>query len=180
MKRHNFSAANRRVPAGLRGAFLLALCGTFPWLLLGTTARSLVAQERYYEQDGLLIRETRVVDKVPVVKIQWEERPQLVNVEQYQTVYRPLPETVATPSIDYQFRASGAAWDRNPKGTIIPGQWYPYTRWESQVQNRQVPQSVRQVVPEWRTVKVPVRTLGFVEQERTDRVVLGPAQTQRY
>ncbi|MFM7845865.1 MAG: hypothetical protein ACKPEY_16770 [Planctomycetota bacterium] len=139
-----------------------------------------IGQDRFYEQDGLLIRETRAVERVPVVKIQWEERQQLVNAEQFQTVYRAVPETVRTPVVDYQFRASGAAWDVNPKGTIIPGTWYPYTRWNAQVENRQVPQSMRQVVPEWRTVKVPVRTLGFQEQERTERVVLGPAPTQRY
>jgi hypothetical protein len=158
---------------------------TIGWLVvlvgvMASTNEAAMGQDRFYEQDGLLIRETRAVERVPVVKIQWEERQQLVNTEQFQTVYRAVPETIRTPVVDYQFRASGAAWDVNPKGTIIPGTWYPYTRWNAQVQNRPVPQSVRQVVPEWRTVKVPVRTLGFMEQERTERVVLGPAPTQRY
>jgi hypothetical protein len=119
---------------------------------------SAAAQDVYVEQNGVLFREQRYVERRPVTSWQWEERQEVVYREEYVTTFREEWRTLQVPVAV-----------ANPNGGP------PLQRWEPQTQIVRSPVVTRQLVPETRTVRVPVRKLGFVGEERVARVPLGPA-----
>lgn len=122
--------------------------------VLGTVA----AQDVYVEQNGVLFREQRYVERRPVASWQWEERQEIVYREEFVTTFREDRRTVQVPV-----------------AVASPNGGPPLQRWDLQTQIVRSPVVTRQLVPETRTVRVPVRKLGFVGEERIARVPLGPA-----
>jgi hypothetical protein len=127
--------------------------------VFGTGAAGTVAaQDVYVEQNGVLFREQRYVERRPVASWQWEERQEIVYREDFVTTFREDRRTVQVPV-----------------AVASPNGGPPLQRWDLQTQIVRSPVVTRQLVPETRTVRVPVRKLGFVGEERIARVPLGPA-----
>ena len=122
------------------------------------SAGSVAAQDVYVEQNGVLFREQRYVERRPVTSWQWEERQEIVYREEFVTTFREDRQTIQVPVAV-----------ANPNGGP------PWQRYELRTQIVRSPVVTRQMVPETRTVRVPVRKLGFVGEERVARVPLGPA-----
>jgi len=129
----------------------LALCG-------GTSTAA--GQDRYFEQDGILFREQRFVERRPVAQWEWEERQQITYREEFTTTFREEQRVMQVPVVV-------ASSDGSP----------PVTRWETRTQVVRSPVVVRELIPETTVARVPVRRLGFVTEERVARVALGPAPT---
>lgn len=142
-------------PPRTRGLFMILPGAVL--LLLFASATSAVAQDVYVEQNGVLFREQRYVERRPVTSWQWEERPEVVYREEFVTTFREDWRTIQVP-----------VTVANPNGGP------PLQRWETRSQIVRSPVVTRQLVPETRTVRVPVRKLGFVGEERIARVPLGP------
>lgn len=126
----------------------------------GGGSGQLRAEDLYFEQNGILFREQRVVERKPVAQWQWVERQEVAYHEEFTTTFREEQRVVQVPVVV----ANSAGGP-------------PVTRWEARTQIVRSPVVVRQLVPETRTVRVPVRQLGFVAEERVARVPLGPAPT---
>jgi len=122
------------------------------------SAGGVAAQDVYVEQNGVLFREQRYVERRPVTSWQWEERQEVVYREEFVTTFREDRRTIQVPV-----------------AVASPNGGPPMQRWEPQTQIIRSPVVTRQLVPETRTVRVPVRKLGFVGEERVARVPLGPA-----
>ncbi len=115
-------------------------------------------QDRYYEQNGVLIREQVVVERRPMAQWEWEERQETVYREEFRTTFREDQRVVQMP-------VTIASSDGSP----------PITRWETRTQIVRTPVVMRFTVPETKVTRVPVRRLGFVAEERVARIPLGPA-----
>ena len=131
-----------------------------------SSAGSAIAQypERIVEQNGVLYRETTVVDRRPVTEVEWQEQVQYSQLPQHFTTLREEYRWVSVPVVEYQFQA----W---PQGG---GQWVPVTRWEQRQQRVRYPVNGIETVTEARRVQTPVRKLSFVEAPRVERVALTP------
>jgi len=126
-------------------------------LLFCASPKPAAAQDVYIEQNGVLFREQRYVERRPVTRWQWEERPEVIYREEFVTTFREDWRTIQVPVAV-----------ANPNGGP------PLQRWETRSQIVRSPVVTRQLIPETRTVRVPVRKLGFVGEERIARVPLGP------
>lgn len=120
--------------------------------------------ERIVEQNGVLYRETTVIDRRPVTEVEWQEQVQYAQLPQHFTTLREEYRWVSVPVVEYQFQA----W---PQGG---GQWVPITRWEQRRQRVRYPVNGIETVTEARRVQTPVRKLSFVEEPRVERVALTP------
>ncbi|REJ70339.1 MAG: hypothetical protein DWQ31_01360 [Planctomycetota bacterium] len=143
------------------------------WCALASTAAAQDVQ--YEERDGVTYRVTRSRVQRPMSETQIVERNQTVYREHLVTETRPSVRTVYTPVTEYQMEAR---WHGllNPFVRPYVGYHYvPHTRWEAQVQ--EVPQTVtrRELLPETRTVQVPVRSYRMVEDEVIRRTAVGPS-----
>jgi hypothetical protein len=117
-----------------------------------------MAEDRYFEENGVLFREQRIVERKPVAEWQWEERPETTYREEFTTTFREEQRVMQVPVV-----------------VATSGGGPPITRWEPRTQIVRSPVVVRQLIPETRMVRVPVRKLGFKMEERVARVPLGPA-----
>ena len=86
-------------------AICLALYGGMP------TAQG---EDRYFEQDGILYREQRFVERRPVAQWEWEERQELSYREEFTTTFREEQRVTRVPVVI-------ASSDGSP----------PLTRWEN-------------------------------------------------
>ncbi|MFO0903262.1 MAG: hypothetical protein U0939_09700 [Pirellulales bacterium] len=142
----------RRSPV-VAGLFVAAI-----FLACGATTVCAQTQDRYYEQNGILIREQVVVERKPFAQWEWEERQVTTYREEYRTTFREDQRTMQVP-------VTVASSNGGP----------PVTRWETRTQIVRTPVVIRSVVPETSVVRVPVRRLGFVAEEKIARIPLGPA-----
>jgi len=140
------------------GKRVLIACRRLLGIVLAVIPGTLAAQDVYVEQNGVLFREQRYVERRPVTSWQWEERQEVVYREEFVTTFREDRRTIQVPV-----------------AVASPNGGPPMQRWEPQTQIIRSPVVTRQLVPETRTVRVPVRKLGFVGEERVARVPLGPA-----
>ena len=127
---------------------------------------------RYFEKDGVTYRETRRVVRRPVVETRLESREQTVYREQLRTEVQETQRTYHTPVTEYQW------------ATRMRGRWNPFIqpyytqelvptmRWEARQDVVRVPVSRRELVPEKRTVQVPVTTQRVAEEEVITRVAV--------
>ena len=139
------------------------------WLLGGLSAWS-ADDVRWVTKNGQTYREQVAVERVPTTVVRIEERQQTVFREEYSTEVRDSQRTVYVPVTEYvmQPRWHGL-W--NPfKAPHVAYHMVPQTRWEVRNETVKVPVTTRQLVPETRTVQVPVRELDFVEREYITRV----------
>ena len=143
-------------------------------LLLAVTsfafASTAIAEDvRLENENGKTYRVTRQRVQVPVTETRIQEHTQTVYRDQYVTETRPSVRTTYTPVTEYQLEAR---WHGvlNPFAPAYIGYHYvPRTRWERRDQPVSHTVTRRQLVPETRTVQVPVRTHRMVEEERITR-----------
>lgn len=131
---------------------------------------------RYFEKDGVTYRETRRVVERPVNETHIERREQTVYREQYRTEVNESVRSVVTPVTEYQWTTvMRNRW--NPFGRpYLAQELIPVQRWESRQEIVQRPVYRRELVPEVRTVEVPVTTQRLAQEEVITRVaVSGPA-----
>lgn len=119
--------------------------------------------------DGRTYEVTRQRYKVPVTETQMRSQTQTVYRERYVTESQPSVRTTYTPVTEYQLEAR---WHGvlNPFAPAYVGYHYvPRTRWQRQ--DQQVTQTVtrRELVPETRTVNIPVQTRRMAVEERITR-----------
>ncbi len=143
------------------------------------TSTALAEDVRYFEKDGVTYREVSRRVQRPISETRVEERAQTVYREQYVTESRPTTRTVYTPVTEYHLEAR---WHGLLNPFVQPYVGYhhvPRTRWETRVE--EIPQTVtrRQLVPETRTVQVPVRSHRMVEDEVITRTAVGPSRNTR-
>lgn len=150
-----FALATEIAATGIAAVATLAVATLAVAIL---AAGSVAAQDVYVEQNGVLFREQRVVERRPVASWQWEERQEIVYREEFVTTFREDRRTIQVPV-----------------AVASPNGGPPLQRWDLRTQIVRSPVVTRQLVPETRTVRVPVRKLGFVGEERIARVPLGPA-----
>lgn len=138
-------------------------CATL--LTMATAVTGSAEDVRFYEENGATYRETRHVVRRPVSETQYQRIERPVLREQYRTEMHNSIRTYQTPVTDYQWQ------------TTLRNRWNPFaqpyyeqklvpvTRWETQVENIQVPVTRREVVADTQTIQVPVTTQRFVEEE---------------
>lgn len=154
---HSTRDGMRRLRAGLMVVGLV-------WGLASGRSAHGQYPERIVEQNGVLYRETTVIDRRPVTEVEWQEQVQYAQLPQHFTTLREEYRWVSVPVVEYQFQP----W---PQGG---GQWIPVTRWEQRQQRVRIPLNGIETVSEARRVQTPVRKLSFVDEPRVERVALTP------
>jgi hypothetical protein len=134
------------------------------------------AQEVHYFQgeDGLTYRQSKYIERRPVTSTNWQEQQKTVLKEQFVTEMRDSYRTVFSPVTEYFVEPRWHNW-WNPFGQpYVAYHVRPWTRWEPRYERYQIPVTVREVVPEERTVWTPTRSLDIVEEEVTETVAVTP------
>lgn len=146
---------------------------TIVLLALGAPAICRADDVRYYDQNGVTIRETRQVVQHPVVETRMETRQQTVYLDQYKTQTQAVQRTYQIPITEYYWEAYWAnRW--NPfEQPYIAYRYVPRVRWELRTETVQTPVAVHEVVPTTQTVQVPVTTQRFVDEELISRMPVG-------
>lgn len=129
---------------------------------------------RFYEEDGVTYRETRVRVRRPVSETRYEERQETVYRPRYTTDIRDATQTYYAPVTRYQWEARWHGWWNPFQDPYVAYHLVPYTYWQTRQQTIQVPQTKSEWVPETRTVRKPITTLRFVEKEEVSRVAVNP------
>jgi hypothetical protein len=149
-------------------------------LWLAATSCAIADDEvRYVEKDGITFRETRRTVRQPLTETRFEEHNETVFREQYTTEMRDSYRTVYMPVTEYTYEPRVHGWWNPFAPSHVAYHLVPRTRWEPRVETVRTPITSREVVPETRVVRVPVRSLGFVEREEIDRVAVTPSPSQR-
>ena len=153
----------------------------FSLLGIGLLASLLPAQEVRYETDaqGNRYAVTRRIVRQPYTDVQMREEQQTVYAEQYSTEILESQQVVYTPVTEYAWEPRVHNWWNPLAPAYVAYHLRPHTRWEARVQTTQTPIVRRELVPEQRTVKRPVRELGFVEKEVEQRIAIDPSVTRQ-
>ncbi len=147
------------------GALLLAL--PLCWPLVGRAD-----DVKYYDKDGVTYCETTRTVHRPIVETHYVDQQQTVYTEQLQTQIQTSQRIVQVPVWEY---VSEPYWVNrwNPFATpYLAYRTVPRLRWESRTQQVQTPVVQRQVIPQQRTVKVPITTQRFVDDQQISRVAV--------
>jgi hypothetical protein len=130
---------------------------------------------REYDQNGLRYRETTRIVQRPVYDTQWVDQTREVYRPTYTTEQKPTTRTVYIPITEYQTRP------------VMHGRWNPFiepyyeyrlvpvTRWETRLETVNIPVVRMQNTPEKQTVKVPVTTMRYENEEFIRREIVGRA-----
>jgi hypothetical protein len=139
-------------------------------LVLAAPAVCRAQDVRYYDQNGVTIRETRQVVQHPVVETRMETRQQTVYLDQCKTQMQTVQRTYQTPVTEYYWEAYWAnRW--NPfEQPYIAYRYVPRVRWELHTETVQMPVTTHEAVPQTQTVQVPVTTQRFVDEELISRM----------
>lgn len=137
----------------------------------GSSARA-ADQVRYYEQNGVTYCETRRVEQMPVVETRTQQSTQTVYREETVTELRDTARQRWTPVTEYRWEATWVGrW--NPfVQPYLAYRYVPRTRWECATETVRTPVVSRRLVPETRTVLVPVTTQRMVDREVITRVAV--------
>lgn len=142
-------------------------------------AQASVAQEgvRYYEEKGLLYRETTIKIRHPVQEMNYKEVTETVNRDQYYTELKPYVRNTYVPVTTYAWQPEiYGKW--NPLGqSHVAYRPVPKVSWSVQPQTIQVPVTRRVTTPKKRIRKVPQTSLKYVEREYVQKIPVGPAPT---
>jgi len=140
-----------------------------------TTASTLAQDVRHVERDGIVYRESRRVVQRPVAETQYETRNQTVWREEMVTDYHDQLRAVHTPVTEYRWKSClRGRWNPFARPYVEP-RLVPETRWETKYEVVQKPVTRRSLVPETRTVQVPVTKYKIAEEEVISRVAVGPS-----
>jgi hypothetical protein len=127
---------------------------------------------RYYTENGVTYKEVRTKVRRPVVERRMEEREQTVYREQVSTTYEPHTQLTYTPITTYRWEGR---WHDvlNPFRTPYVGyHLVPQTHWETRAEQVHRPVTRRDLLPEKRTIQVPVTTHRYVEEEVVHRTAV--------
>ncbi len=127
---------------------------------------------RYFEENGITYRETKHVVQRPIVETHYEDRQQTVYAQQVKTQMQTMQRTVQVPITEY---VSEPYWVNRWNPFTEPYQSYrtvPRVRWETRVEQVQVPVIQRDMVPQQQTVKVPITTQRMAEEQQISRVAV--------
>ena len=129
---------------------------------------------RYYTQDGITYRETTRRVRRPVAQTRTESQTQTVYRQEYSTQVRDTQRAVHTPVTRYEW--AGRWYGRwNPfQDPYFVYELEPTTHWQSRVETVRLPVTQRQLIPETKTVQVPVTLLRFEEKDEISRVAVSP------
>lgn len=160
----------------VRKAIAVAVFYAFSGLMPASLAEEGV---RYYEQNGVMYRETRIKIRHPINEVKYKELKRTVYRDQYTTELKPIVRNSYVPVTTY-------AWQPE-----VYGKWNPFAQphiayrpvpkvsWSVQPQTTQVPVTRRITVPQSQSYQVPETNLRYVEREYVQRVPVGPAPTRR-
>ncbi|MEX2188598.1 MAG: hypothetical protein WD875_17450 [Pirellulales bacterium] len=130
---------------------------------------------REYDQNGLRYRETTQIVQRPVYETTWKEQTREVQRPTFTTEQQPTTRTVYVPITEYKTQP------------VMRGRWNPFvepyyeyrlvpvTRWEVKQETVNVPIVRQSTTPEKQTVKVPVTTLRYENEEFIRREIVGRA-----
>ncbi len=127
---------------------------------------------RFYEENGVTYRETKRTVQRPISETHYEDRSQTVYAEQLKTQSQTMQRVVQTPITEYVWEPY---WVNRFNPFVEPTQSYRYVprvRWESRVEQIQVPVTQREVVPQQQTVKVPITTQRMASEEQVTKVAI--------
>ncbi len=149
-------------------------CGACAAALVATV--NLPADDvREYDQNGLRYRETTRIVQRPVYETTWKEETREVYRPTFTTEQQPTARTVYVPITEYKSQP------------VMRGRWNPFiepyyeyrlvpvTRWEVKQETVNVPVVRQSNTPEKQTVKVPVTTLRYENEEFIRREIVGRA-----
>ena len=143
------------------------------------TATMAAEDVRYYEQDGVMYRETRIRLRHPVNEVRYKELKRTVYQDQYTTELKPVVRNTYVPVTTY-------AWQPE-----VYGKWNPFVQphiayrpvpkvsWSVQPQTIQVPVTRRTTIPQTQSYQVPETNLRYVERDYVQRIPVGPAPTRQ-
>ena len=143
-----------------------------------TTASGTAPQVRYVDQDGIRYRETRTTVQQPVRDYRYVDVPQTYYLQRYRTDYVNQTSLRQVPNTRYECVPRLYDWWRVLGVFGEPYVAYgiePTTTWQAIPETRPTAVVRREVMPQTRTVKVPVPYLKMVERENISRVAVGPA-----
>lgn len=148
--------------------FLSAL---FSVLALGQL--SLAQEVQTDPQTGVQYKITgRRVYQRPVSETRIVEQPYTVYTERLTTEYHPSYRTVYTPVTEYSWEPYLAnRWNPFSQPTVAY-KYVPHTRWDSRVEESQIPLTRHDFVPEQRVAQVPVTTMRMATEEHITRMAM--------
>ena len=157
----------------MKRMFVAAVTG---WILLSTSA--FAQNARFYQgADGNTYRETTRIERRPVATTHWDERETTVYKEQYVTQMRDSYRTVMSPVTELRAEPRWHNWWNPFSRPYVAYHMMPRTHWETRYERYQAPVTFREVVPEKRIVRTPVRTPGFVDEQVTETVAVTPRRS---
>jgi hypothetical protein len=144
---------------------------------LSLCASTTIAQDtRYFDEDGIMWRETVRRMQVPETTTHSEKRTQTVYRQEFTTEMRKSNRTVYTPSTQYFWRPRYRGVLNPFVPTTVSYELVPAIQWQAHTEVSERPVVTSQVVPEQRTVEVLVRTTRYVQRDEVSRVALGAAR----
>jgi hypothetical protein len=144
----------------------VGLCG----FVVLVSDRAIGQNVRYYEENGMQIKETRTLVKRPIVERTVEQRQRMVYREQVTTELQPTYRMVHTPVTTYRWKAR---W-HDVLNPFRPVRYdlVPQTHWQAHTEQVDVPIVRRQYVPQREVVSVPVSKRRFVNDEIIRKTVV--------
>ena len=152
----------------MRTSTLAISVALFAW-----TCGSQADEVKYVEKDGIMYRETRQVMRCPVTETRMQTQECTVYKEKITTEIKQVQRSYQVPVTAYQWAPQ---WERGWNPFAAPYLTYklvPQTRWETKNETVRIPVTNRELVPEKRTVQVPVTSQRFAENEVISRVAVG-------
>jgi hypothetical protein len=114
----------------------------------------------------------RSVTQRPVSETRIEQRPYTVYTERLTTEYQPSYRSIYTPVTEYSWEPYMAnRWNPFSQPTVAY-KYVPHTRWDSRVEESQIPLTRHDFVPEQRVAQVPVTTQRMVSEEHITRMAM--------
>jgi hypothetical protein len=127
---------------------------------------------RYYAENGITYQETRQTVRERVPETRYEERQQVVYRQQLSTQLQTRVRSFWTPVTEYRWEAYWEGWWNPLTGPHLVYHYVPRTFWQQRTETVKVPTAVRRLVPETRTIRVPVVGWRAVDREVTRRVAV--------
>lgn len=114
----------------------------------------------------------RSVTQRPVSETHIEQRPYTVYTERLTTEYQPSYRSIYTPVTEYSWEPYMAnRWNPFSQPTVAY-KYVPHTRWDSRVEESQIPLTRHDFVPEQRVAQVPVTNTRMVSEEHISRMAM--------
>ena len=142
-------------------------------LLLSTVHTAYGEDREYTDASGVMWREVTQERQKVIPETKLEERKQTVLVEQVNTEQQTSFQTYQVPITEYYWEPYWAnRW--NPfSQPYLAYRYVPRTRYETRTAEIKMPVTQRKLVPQERTVQVPVTTMRTVTEQYTSKIALG-------